>query len=78
MSLAEPARSLRLADELIDPVFLLLQAMKTLDLAAGAHLLERARDRELELVEVLERLLEIVGGAGLHRLDRALDLPGSP
>src|SRR5262249_4194884 len=72
--LAEPPGPLRLADELIDAILLLLQAMESLDLTAGTYLLERARDRQLQLVEMLEGLLEVVGGAGLHRLDGALDL----
>src|SRR5262249_19869811 len=75
--IAEPARPLGLADQLVDPIFLLLQPVQALDLALGADFLERARDSELELVEVLERLLQIVGGASLHRLHRALDLTES-
>ena len=48
--------------------------MKAVDLPTGSDFLQRPRDRELELVEVLEWLLEIVGGASLHRLHRTLDL----
>src|SRR4030095_3620207 len=72
--LAQATRALRVADELIDAVFLFLKAVEALDLSTGADLFQGTRDRQLELVEMLERLLEIVSSAGLHRLDRALDL----
>src|SRR5262249_53660447 len=51
-----------------------LKPMEPLDLTSCADLFERARDRQLELVQMLEGLLKVVGGAGLHRLDGALDL----
>ena len=72
--LAKPAGSLRVADQLVDPIFLLLETVQALDLPARPYLFEGARDCQLELVEMLEGLLEIVRRAGLHRLDRALDL----
>src|SRR5438552_2307641 len=72
--LTQAARAVGVADELVDPVFLFLKPVQALDLTAGPNLFERPGHRELELVEVLEGLLEIVGGAGLHRLYRALDL----
>src|SRR5439155_775776 len=72
--LTQAARAVGVADELVDPVFLFLKPVQALDLTTGPNLFERPGHRELELVEVLEGLLEIVGGAGLHRLYRALDL----
>src|SRR5206468_1833797 len=72
--LSQTAGSLRIADELVDAIFLLLKTVEALDLTARPDLFQRARHRQLELVEMLEGLLEIVGGAGLHRFDRALDL----
>src|SRR2546428_10815801 len=70
----EPARDLGVPDELVDAILLLLKPVEALDLPAGSDLFQRPRNRQLELVEVLERLLEVVGGAGLHRLHGALDL----
>ena len=48
--------------------------MQAPDLSLGPDLLEGAGHGELELLEMLEGLLEIIGGARLHRLHRALDL----
>ena len=44
------------------------------DLAPCLHFLERAAHGDAELLEVLERLLQIVGGAVLDRRHRALDV----
>ena len=71
---AELAGRLGLADELVDAILLLLELVEPLDLPAGPHLLERAHHGQLELVQVLERLLEVVRRACLHRLDGALHL----
>src|SRR5207249_2710823 len=67
---AEVAGGLGVTDELVDPVLLLLQAVQTPNLALGPDLVQRARDGELELLEVLEGLLDVVGRADLDRFHR--------
>ena len=62
----------RLADDPVEGVAGRLLRLQALHLAAEAGRLERLPDEEKKLVEV-DRLVEVVPGPPLHRLDGVLD-----
>src|SRR5262249_16189989 len=72
--LAQAPRGIRFADELIALVLAFLALGQPRDLAPRLHLVERATYGDAQLLEMLEGLLQVVGGAGLDRRDRALDV----
>ena len=60
------------ADDAVEVVDVLLGVAQVLDLVLEAAVLEGLLDLELHLLD-LERLLHVVEGADLHRLDRGVD-----
>ena len=60
------------ADDPVEVVDVLLRVAQVLDLVLEAAVLEGLLDLELHLLD-LERLLHVVEGADLHRLDRRVD-----
>ena len=60
------------ADDPLEVVGFLLFVPEVIELVAKAAQLERLLDLDLHLLD-LERLLHIVEGAVLHRLDRGVD-----
>src|SRR2546422_5557605 len=71
---AETTGGFGVADDLVDSVLLLLEPVQPPDLAFRPDLVEGASDGKLELFDVLEGLLEVVGRADLDGLHCALDL----
>src|SRR5262249_24526074 len=72
--LAQTPRRIGLTDELVGLVLAFLALREPCDLASCLHFVERAADGDPELLEMLEGLFEIVGGACLDRRDGALDV----
>ena len=60
------------ADDPVEVVNVLLRVPQVLDFVLQAPVLDRLGDLELHLLD-LERLLHVVEGADLHRLDRRVD-----
>ena len=60
------------ADDAVEVVDVLLRVAEVLDLVLQAAVLDRLLDLELHLLD-LERLLHVVEGADLHRLDGGVD-----
>ena len=71
---AETTGGFGVADDLVDSVLLLLEPVQPPDLAFRPDLVEGASDGKLELFDVLEGLLEVIGRADLDGLHCALDL----
>jgi len=70
----QPPGRVGLADELVRAVLAFLALREPGDLAARLDLVERAAHRDPELLEMLEGLLEVIGGACFDGGHRALDV----